>query len=59
MYVSISPVGNVSDGEVIGTVHFRWEHKPSKWLEIGIAIYTLNIGTAVTEQEHCVFGKIA
>jgi RimJ/RimL family protein N-acetyltransferase len=26
-------------GEVIGTVSYYWEHKPSYWLEIGIVIY--------------------
>lgn len=27
------------NGEVIGTVGYYWEHKPSKWLEMGIVIY--------------------
>jgi RimJ/RimL family protein N-acetyltransferase len=27
------------NGEVIGTVSYYWEHKPSNWLEMGIAIY--------------------
>ncbi|KZO00869.1 GNAT family N-acetyltransferase [Pseudobacillus badius] len=25
--------------EVVGTVNYYWEHKPSKWLEMGIALY--------------------
>lgn len=27
------------DGELIGTVSYYWEHKPSNWLEVGIVIY--------------------
>jgi RimJ/RimL family protein N-acetyltransferase len=27
------------NGEVIGTVSYYWEHKPSNWLEMGIVIY--------------------
>lgn len=27
------------NGEVIGTVSYYWEHEPSLWLEMGIAIY--------------------
>ncbi|WP_449620696.1 GNAT family N-acetyltransferase [Robertmurraya sp. Marseille-Q9965] len=27
------------NGEVVGTVGYYWEHKPSKWLEMGIVIY--------------------
>ena len=27
------------NGELIGTVSYYWEHKPSKWLEMGIGIY--------------------
>ncbi len=27
------------NGEIIGTVGYYWEHKPSNWLEIGIVIY--------------------
>lgn len=27
------------NGEVIGTVSYYWEHKPSNWLEMGIGIY--------------------
>ncbi|MGJ9383083.1 GNAT family N-acetyltransferase [Salipaludibacillus sp. CF4.18] len=27
------------NGEVIGTVGYYWEHKPSNWLEMGIGIY--------------------
>ncbi|MCP3030607.1 GNAT family N-acetyltransferase [Halobacillus sp. A1] len=27
------------DGEIIGTVTYYWEHKPSLWLEVGIGIY--------------------
>ncbi|PGZ97506.1 GNAT family N-acetyltransferase [Bacillus pseudomycoides] len=27
------------DGEIIGIVAYYWEHKPSRWLEIGITIY--------------------
>jgi len=27
------------DAEIIGTVTYYWEHKPSLWLEIGIIIY--------------------
>ncbi|TCZ80242.1 N-acetyltransferase [Paenibacillus albiflavus] len=27
------------DGEIIGTISYYWEHKPSKWLEMGIVIY--------------------
>jgi len=27
------------DGKIIGTVSYYWEHKPSKWLEMGIGIY--------------------
>lgn len=30
------------NGEVIGTVSYYWEHKPSNWLEMGIAIYNPN-----------------
>ncbi|UOQ43254.1 GNAT family N-acetyltransferase [Halobacillus salinarum] len=26
-------------GEIIGTVTYYWEHKPSLWLEVGIGIY--------------------
>jgi RimJ/RimL family protein N-acetyltransferase len=26
-------------GDIIGTVSYYWEHRPSYWLEIGIAIY--------------------
>jgi RimJ/RimL family protein N-acetyltransferase len=26
-------------GEIIGTAGYYWEHKPSKWLEMGIVIY--------------------
>jgi RimJ/RimL family protein N-acetyltransferase len=29
----------VVDGEIIGTSGYYWEHKPSNWLEMGIAIY--------------------
>lgn len=28
-----------TDGEVIGTVSYYWEHKPSLWMEVGIVIY--------------------
>ncbi|MRG85895.1 GNAT family N-acetyltransferase [Salinibacillus xinjiangensis] len=27
------------NGEVVGTVSYYWEHKPSRWLEMGIGIY--------------------
>ena len=27
------------DGKLIGTVSYYWEHKPSRWLEMGIGIY--------------------
>lgn len=27
------------NGVVVGTVNYYWEHKPTKWLEIGIGIY--------------------
>ncbi|WP_066384032.1 GNAT family N-acetyltransferase [Neobacillus mesonae] len=27
------------NGEIIGTVGYYWEHKPSNWLEMGIVIY--------------------
>ncbi|MDT8862602.1 GNAT family N-acetyltransferase [Alkalihalobacillus sp. MEB130] len=27
------------DGNIIGTVSYYWEHKPSNWLEMGIGIY--------------------
>ncbi|ASF39195.1 N-acetyltransferase [Halobacillus halophilus] len=27
------------DGQIIGTVTYYWEHKPSLWLEVGIGIY--------------------
>lgn len=27
------------DGNMIGTVSYYWEHKPSNWLEMGIGIY--------------------
>jgi RimJ/RimL family protein N-acetyltransferase len=27
------------DGNIIGTVSYYWEHKPSHWLEMGIGIY--------------------
>lgn len=27
------------NGELIGTVSYYWEHKPSNWLEMGIGIY--------------------
>ncbi|MCA0969495.1 GNAT family N-acetyltransferase [Halobacillus litoralis] len=27
------------DGDIIGTVTYYWEHKPSLWLEVGIGIY--------------------
>ncbi|KAF6654647.1 GNAT family N-acetyltransferase [Paenibacillus polymyxa] len=27
------------EGKVIGSVSYYWEHKPSQWLEMGIAIY--------------------
>jgi RimJ/RimL family protein N-acetyltransferase len=30
------------NGEVIGTVSYYWEHKPSNWLEMGIVIYNSN-----------------
>ncbi|PYZ93934.1 GNAT family N-acetyltransferase [Salipaludibacillus keqinensis] len=30
------------EGQVIGTVGYYWEHKPSKWLEMGIGIYDSN-----------------
>lgn len=29
----------VVEGNIIGTVNYYWEHKPSKWLEMGIVIY--------------------
>ena len=28
-----------NEGEIIGTVSFYWEHKPTRWLEMGIVIY--------------------
>lgn len=28
-----------ANGELIGTVSYYWEHKPSYWLEMGIVIY--------------------
>ena len=28
-----------TDGRVIGTVGYYWEHKPSRWLEMGITIF--------------------
>lgn len=28
-----------NEGEIIGTVGFYWEYKPTRWLEIGITIY--------------------
>lgn len=28
-----------TDGELIGTVSYYWEHRPSWWLEMGIVIY--------------------
>lgn len=31
------------NGEVVGTVSYYWEHEPSYWLEMGIAIYTPNL----------------
>ncbi|UHA72219.1 GNAT family N-acetyltransferase [Paenibacillus sp. 481] len=27
------------DNQIIGTVSYYWEHKPSNWLEVGIVIY--------------------
>ncbi|MCA0983698.1 GNAT family N-acetyltransferase [Halobacillus yeomjeoni] len=27
------------EGEIIGTITYYWEHKPSLWLEVGIGIY--------------------
>ncbi|MGP4075002.1 GNAT family N-acetyltransferase [Halobacillus sp. K22] len=27
------------EGQIIGTVTYYWEHKPSLWLEVGIGIY--------------------
>lgn len=27
------------DGKIVGTVSYYWEHKPSKWLEMGILLY--------------------
>ncbi|WP_186576441.1 GNAT family N-acetyltransferase [Aquibacillus kalidii] len=27
------------DGDIVGTVGYYWEHKPSNWLEMGIIIY--------------------
>lgn len=30
------------NGELIGTVSYYWEHKPSHWLEVGIIIYDAN-----------------
>lgn len=29
----------MKDGQIIGTVSYYWEHKPSNWLEVGIVIY--------------------
>ncbi|TDL31456.1 N-acetyltransferase [Jeotgalibacillus sp. S-D1] len=29
----------VVNGEIIGSVSYYWEHKPSQWLEAGIVIY--------------------
>jgi RimJ/RimL family protein N-acetyltransferase len=29
-------------GQVIGTIGYYWEHKPSRWLEMGIIIYDSN-----------------
>ncbi|OPA73744.1 GNAT family N-acetyltransferase [Paenibacillus selenitireducens] len=31
-----------SDGEIIGSLSYYWEHRPSNWLEIGIVIYNSN-----------------
>lgn len=28
-----------TDGKLIGTVSYYWEHKPSNWLEMGIVLY--------------------
>ncbi|KFN01559.1 N-acetyltransferase [Bacillus clarus] len=28
-----------NEGEIIGTVGFYWEYKPTRWLEMGIVIY--------------------
>ncbi len=28
-----------TDGKIIGTVSYYWEHRPSNWLEVGIGIY--------------------
>ncbi|MFP7254509.1 GNAT family protein [Terribacillus goriensis] len=28
-----------TDGAIIGTVSYYWEHEPSRWLEMGITIY--------------------
>jgi RimJ/RimL family protein N-acetyltransferase len=28
-----------TDGKIVGTVSYYWEHKESNWLEVGIVIY--------------------
>ncbi|WP_368935286.1 GNAT family N-acetyltransferase [Bacillus sp. SH8-8] len=36
------PLSNLiieNNGQIIGTVGFYWEHKPTRWLEMGIVIY--------------------
>ncbi|WP_077310359.1 GNAT family N-acetyltransferase [Terribacillus halophilus] len=44
-----------TNGTVIGTVSYYWEHKPSRWLEMGITIFDPaywngGYGTAAFEQ---------
>ncbi len=30
------------DGNIVGTICFYWEHQPSRWLEVGLAIFDPN-----------------
>lgn len=30
------------DGKIIGTICFYWEHEPTRWLEVGLAIFDKN-----------------
>ena len=36
------PLSNLiieNNGQIIGTVGFYWEYKPTRWLEMGLVIY--------------------
>jgi RimJ/RimL family protein N-acetyltransferase len=40
-YTNIAPEMVIeSEGEIIGDVSFYWEHEPTRWLEVGIVIYS-------------------